>query len=88
METETMGKVLVTAKIENLQDLYLCEEGAVARRPGPPYRSPRRLGQHRGEHASSCPRGWSPRSDWNPSARAARADSVATSSCPCTAPFG
>ena len=32
METETMGKVIVTAMIENLEDLYRCRERIVAAR--------------------------------------------------------
>ena len=31
METPTMGKVLVTAKIENLEDLFNVEKGACCR---------------------------------------------------------
>ena len=30
METETMGKVVVTAMIENLEDLYEVETGLIA----------------------------------------------------------
>ena len=60
METPTMGKVLVTAKIENLEDLYRRKKGLLADD------QVRRIEVHdasvdTGATTSCCQSGWSPR---------------------------
>ena len=49
METETMGRVLVAAKIENIGDLFMAEKGLLACRSGPAHRSQRCLGRYRSD---------------------------------------
>ena len=55
MGTETMGRVTVAAKIENLGDLYMVEKGAYSGRSGSSDRSERRSGRH-GRNDPSMPK--------------------------------
>ena len=51
METVTVGKVVVTAKIENLEDLFKVQNGLLRDDQVRRFRSPRRSGRHRRDHA-------------------------------------
>ena len=53
METPTMGKVLVTARIENLEDLYSVKKGLLPDDQVRRIEVARRSGRYRRDHAAA-----------------------------------
>ena len=55
METETMGKVLVSAKIENFDDVKAAKRGLISEDQVPTLEDSGCARRHRGDAASRCP---------------------------------